>query len=64
MRPSTQDLINGLDKTTVDGLAEAILIAFHSVVDEEGRRIAPRMAETVQEEINYARQMAKMLLGK
>lgn len=64
MRLSTQDLINGLDKTDVDGLAEAILIAFHSVVDEEGRRIAPRMAETVQEEISYARQMAKMLLGK
>lgn len=64
MRPSTQNLINGLDKTDVDGLAEAILIAFHSVVDEEGRSIAPRMAETVKEEINYARQMAKMLLGK
>ena len=64
MRPSAQDWINGLDKTDVDGLAEAILIAFHSVVDEEGRRIAPRMAETVQEEISYARQMAQMLLGK
>lgn len=64
MRPHTKEIIDGLDKTDVDGLAEAILIAMHSVVDEEGRRVAPRLADSVEEEINYARQMAKMLLGK
>lgn len=64
MRPHTKEIIDGLDKTDVDGLAEAILIAMHSVVDEKGRRVSPRLADSVEEEINYARQMAKMLLGK
>lgn len=53
-----QELINGLDKTTVDGLAEAICIAVSSVKDDEDK------LRGLQLDPGVAKQVATMLLGE
>lgn len=52
------ELIKGLDKTTVDGLAEAICIAVASAKDEDGKLRA------LQLDPDVAKQVAALLLGK
>ncbi len=54
----TTAAIKGLDKTTVDGLAEALLIAMCHTKDIDGK------AMPLHIDVNIARQVAAMLLGE
>jgi hypothetical protein len=59
----SQSLINGLDKTTVDGLAEALLIAVTSLKDDHGRYLIIRFDPDPITNIKHAKSVAAMLLG-
>jgi hypothetical protein len=59
---NTQDLIDGLDKTTVDGFAEALLIAMSNLRDDQGRYLGVRMSDDFDEHIRFAKDIAKMML--
>jgi hypothetical protein len=60
MKP--QVLISMLDKTTVDGLAEALLIAMMSLRDDENRVLWVRFDHDAARNIQYAKEVAAMLL--
>jgi len=57
------DMIKGLDQTTVDGLTEAILIAMCDV-RKDGLLVMPRLGNTPEDNMDFARQIASTLLGQ
>jgi len=63
MNFSTQGMIDGLDKKTVKGFAEALLIAVGSCKDDQGRLMAVRFHDDPSENIKIALQVAEMMLG-
>ena len=58
-----QCFIDGLDKTTVDGLAEALMIAMLNLKDDQGRYLAIRLDPDPGVSIKHAKSIAAMLLG-
>jgi hypothetical protein len=60
---SSQGMIDGLDKKTVNGFAEALLIAVSSCKDDQGRWMAVRFHDDASENIKIALQVAEMMLG-
>jgi len=60
---STQGFIDGLDKKTVNGFAEALLIAVNACKDDHGRWMAARFHDDPSENIKIALQVAEMMLG-
>lgn len=64
MRDFTQSLIDGLDKTTEDGFAEALLIAIRSLKNKDGLLVSVTLGDNIESHIAYARQIAKMMLHK
>jgi len=56
-------MLEGLDQTTVEGLAEAILVAM-CYVRKDGLIVMPRLGNTTEDNIDFAMQIAAMLLGK
>jgi len=57
-----KETVKHIDKTTVDGLAEALMIAaLH--VKKDGKYVALRFGNTPEDSIDFARQMAEILLG-
>ena len=57
-----QGLIDGLDKTTVDGFTEALLIAINSLKDKDGKHTIVMLDPDLSKHITYAREIAEMML--
>jgi hypothetical protein len=62
MKNFAQGLIDGLDKTTEAGFAEALLIAISSVKNKDGLLVRLILGDTIEEHIEYAKQIAKMMV--
>jgi hypothetical protein len=64
MNNFVQDLIDGLDKTTEDGFAEALLIAISSLKNEQLLLLNVRLSDDTKQSIDFAKQIARMMLNK
>jgi hypothetical protein len=64
MNNFVQDLIDGLDKTTEDGFAEALLIAISSLRNEQLLLLNVRLSDDTKQSIDFAKQIARMMLNK
>jgi len=62
MRFFTQGLIDGLDKTTEAGFAEALLIAMSNLKDEKGLLLNVRLSDDYSQQIDFAKQIARMMV--
>ena len=60
----TQDMVNSIDKTTEDGFAEALLIAMSGLKDKQGLLLNIRISNDTEESIDFAKQIARMMLNK
>ena len=59
-----QQMIDGIDKTTEEGFAEALTIAISHLKDKDGKLLGIRLGNNVFESIDFATQIAKMMLNK
>jgi hypothetical protein len=59
---NAQNLIDGLDKTTVDGFAQALLISISNLRDEQGKLLWVRLSHNPTENIRFAKDIARMML--
>ena len=64
MRNFIQSLINGLDKTTEAGFAEALLIAVSNLKNTQGLLLNVRLSDDPVQSIDFAKQIARMMLNK
>ena len=62
MNNFSQRLIDGLDKTTEAGFAEALLIAISNVKNKDGLLVRLTLGDTFEEHIEYVKQVAKMMV--
>lgn len=62
MNDFTQGLIDGLDKTTEAGFAEALLIAMSNLKDEQGLLLNVRLSDDFNQQIDFAKQIARMMV--
>ena len=62
MRDFAQGLIDGLDKTTKAGFAEALLIAISDLKNKDGLRIRLTLGDDFEEHIEYVKQIAEMMI--
>ena len=62
MRNFAQGLIDGLDKTTEAGFAEALLIAMSNLKDEQGLLLNVRLSDDFNQQIDFAKQIARMMV--
>jgi hypothetical protein len=60
----TQQLIDSIDMKTEMGFAEALLIAISSLEDKQGRLLRVRLSEDPEEMVDFAKQIARMMLHK
>jgi hypothetical protein len=64
MRNFIQSLIDGLDKTTEAGFAEALLIAVSNLKNTQGLLLNVRLSDDPAQSIDFAKQVARMMLHK
>jgi hypothetical protein len=64
MKNFVQGLIDGLDKTTEAGFAEALLIAIANLKNEQGLLLNIRLSDDTKQSIDFAMQVAQMMLNK
>ena len=64
MKNFVQGLIDGLDKTTEEGFAEALLIAISNLKNEQGLLLNVRLSDDTKQSIDFAMQIARMMLSK
>ena len=62
MNNFAQSLIDGLDKTTEAGFAEALLIAISNVKNKDGLLVRLTLGDTFEEQIGYVKQVAEMMV--
>jgi hypothetical protein len=62
MNDFVQGLIDGLDKTTEAGFAEALLIAMSNLKNEQGLLLYVRLSDDTKQSIDFARQIARMMI--
>ena len=62
MNNSSQRFIDGLDKTTKEGFAEALLIAISNVKNKDGLLVSLTLGDTFEEHIEYLKQVAEMMV--
>ena len=55
-------IIDGLDKTTEAGFAEALLIAIGDLRNKDGLRIRLTLGDDFEEHIWYVKQIAEMMV--
>lgn len=60
----TSELARSLDHTTVEGLAEAIMIAIAGLKDREGKYVRVQIGNNFEDHIEFSIQVAETLLGK
>jgi len=58
----TQGLIDGLDKTTKTGFAEALLIAISDLKNKDGLRVRLILGDTFEDHIEYLKKIAEMMV--
>jgi hypothetical protein len=63
MKNFVQGLIDGLDKTTEAGFAEALLIAISNLKNEQGLLLNIRLSDDTKQSIDFAKQIAQMMLS-
>ena len=64
MRNFIQSLIDGLDKTTEAGFAEALLIAVSNLKNSQGLLLNVKLSDDPAQSIDFAKQIARMMLNK
>ena len=64
MNDFSQRMINSLDKTTDAGFAEALLIAISSLTNDQGLLLNIRLSDDTRQSIDFAMQIARMMLNK
>ena len=64
MTDFVQDFIDGLDKTTEAGFAEALLIAMSNLKDEQGLLLSVKLSDDFHQQVNFAKQIARMMIKK
>jgi spore coat protein CotF len=57
-----QSLIDGLDKTTEAGFAEALLIAIGNLKNEQGLLLNIKLSDDFNQQIDFAKQIARMMV--
>tara|TARA_R110002126_G_scaffold62477_10_gene160847 strand:+ start:664 stop:864 length:201 start_codon:yes stop_codon:yes gene_type:complete len=57
-----QSLIDGLDKTTEAGFAEALLIAIGNLKNEQGLLLNVKLSDDFNQQIDFAKQIARMMV--
>ena len=62
MKNFVQGLIDGLDKTTEAGFAEALLIAISNLKNEQGLLLNIRLSDDTKQSIDFAKQIARMMV--
>jgi hypothetical protein len=62
MTDFVQDFIDGLDKTTEAGFAEALLIAMSSLKDEKGLLLSVKLSDDRNQQVDFAKQIARMMI--
>ena len=62
MKDFVQGLIDGLDKTTEAGFAEALLIAISNLKNEQGLLLNIRLSDDTKQSIDFAKQIAQMMI--
>jgi hypothetical protein len=58
----TQDVLDSMDKNNVEGFAEALLISIASL-KKDGKVLRVRLGNTIEDDIDFAHQIARMMLG-
>ena len=64
MTDFVQDFIDGLDKTTETGFAEALLIAISNLRDEKGLLLSFKLSDDFNQQVDFAKQIARMMIKK
>ena len=62
MTDFVQDFIDGLDKTTETGFAEALLIAISNLRDEKGLLLSVKLSDDFNQQMDFAKQIARMMV--
>ena len=62
MNDFTQSMVDGCDKTTVDGFAEALCICIGSLQNNDGLFVRAILGDTMEEQIDYCKQIATRML--
>jgi hypothetical protein len=62
MTDFVQDFIDGLDKTTETGFAEALLIAISNLRDEKGLLLSVKLSDDFNQQVDFAKQIARMMI--
>ena len=62
MTDFVQGFIDGLDKTTEAGFAEALLIAISNLRDEEGLLLSVKLSDDRNQQVDFAKQIARMMI--
>ena len=64
MTDFVQGFIDGLDKSTEAGFAEALLIAMSSLKDEKGFLLSVKLSDDCNQQVDFAKQIARMMIGE
>lgn len=62
MTDFVQGFIDGLDKTTEAGFAEALLIAISNLRDEKGLLLSFKLSDDFNQQVDFAKQIARMMI--
>lgn len=62
MTDFVQGFIDGLDKTTEAGFAEALLIAMSTLKDEKGFLLSVKLSDDFNQQMDFAKQIARMMI--
>jgi hypothetical protein len=62
MTDFVQGFIDGLDKTTETGFAEALLIAISNLRDEKGLLLSVKLSDDFNQQVDFAKQIARMMI--
>ena len=62
MTDFVQDFIDGLDKKTEAGFAEALLIAMSSLKDQKGLLLSVKLSDDFHQQVDFAKQIARMMI--
>ena len=62
MTDFVQGFIDGLDKTTEAGFAEALLISMSTLKDEKGLLLSVKLSDDFHQQVDFAKQIARMMI--
>ena len=62
MTDFVQGFIDGLNKTTEAGFAEALLIAMSNLKDEKGLLLSFKLSDDFNQQVDFAKKNARMMI--